>query len=47
MNYESAKIEFTLNKKVISTTGKIRYGTNSTLKSPSNSTRYKVNKSFI
>lgn len=47
MNYEPVKVEFTLNKKVISTTGKIRYGTNSTLKSVSNSTRYKVNKSFI
>jgi len=47
MNYESAKIEFTLNKKVISTTGKIRYGTKSYVKSLSNSIKYKVNKSFI
>ncbi len=47
MNYEPAKIEFTLNKKVISTTGKIRYGTKSYVKSLSNSISYKVNKSFI
>jgi hypothetical protein len=47
MNYESAKIEFTLNKKIISATGKIRYGKNNSLKSPSISMGYKVNKSFI
>ena len=47
MNYESAKIEFTLNKKFISSTGKIRYGKNILLKSASNSMGYKANKSFI
>ena len=33
MNYESAKIEFTLIKKIISSTGKTRYMKNNTLKS--------------